>query len=229
MLLTYKFRFNKQKEDNEHRSLLSECKSIDSLEYSKINQNKSNLKHILDSNTIEVHKKIASNKDSQIKKADKAKILAQMSFLAKADTRVKDDIKRVFKDHAEEVHQQRLNHIQQKELEKKARVIEEKKVLESNIQHLDKMERRYKNIFDDIGKKHNAIQEQYKKLSPERKNLADYEKFRDTRINEFTNKQISEYELKMQQEEEKRRQRRLFMLNDMQVANQMQIQSSIAK
>lgn len=63
-------------------------------------------------------------------------------------------------------------------LEQRAKVIEENYALKSNIDHLDKMERRYRNIFEVIEQKHAAIQNNYRNLMPENKNLADYERFK---------------------------------------------------
>ena len=66
------------------------------------------------------------------------------------------------------------------------------------------MEQRYKHIFNVINDKHSAIQTLYKKLGSGRGNLAVSEQEKDQMIEDFTDRQIREYELKVKGEEERK-------------------------
>lgn len=77
--------------------------------------------------------------------------------------------------------------------------------------------------------KHSSIQENYKKLSLDRKNFASSELEKDKLIDHFTSKQIQEYEDKVQQENKYRKELKLKMLRDMQQANVQQIKRSLMK
>ena len=101
---------------------------------------------------------------------------------------------------------------------------EEKIALDSNIQHLNKMERRYQNIFNQIGNKHSAIQNLYQGLGKGRglrvdrlgkNNLANSERDKDKMIEDFTNKQIQQYQNKVVQEEQYRKFRKDQLVKEM--------------
>ena len=65
------------------------------------------------------------------------------------------------------------------------------------------MEKRYRNIFEVIGKKDSAIQNYYKKLRFGTNNLACSERDKDQVINTFANKQIEDYDQKYKEDNEK--------------------------
>lgn len=114
-------------------------------------------------NTIQAKtKRDMELEESKLKSIDKFKINAQMSLMSKIHTNSQNKLKANMSQYAEEIKAQRHKAEEAKQLEKKAKVIEENFAIKSNIQHLDKMERRYKNIFEVIGKKHSEIQNAYK-------------------------------------------------------------------
>ena len=57
-------------------------------------------------------------------------------------------------------------------MEKKARLREENQTIVEQQNHFDKMEKRYKDIFVAINEKDKKIQDSYRNLKPEIKNLA---------------------------------------------------------
>jgi hypothetical protein len=181
-------------------------------------------------NTLQAKtKRDIEDEESKLKNVDKVKINAQMSLINKIHTSSQNKVSADMAQYAEDILAQRNKNEKEKQLEKKSKVIEENYALNSNIQHLDKMERRYRNIFEVIGKKHSDIQNAYKKLGFGKNNLAKYEQDKDFLINDFANKQILNYEAKVREENEKRRQRRLQLLKDMQQTNTLQIKETLNK
>lgn len=121
-------------------------------------------------------------------------------MLNNIETGVQKNLKSVNGYHAEEIKDQHAKLLAAKELEKRGKLIEEKNALQSNLEHLDKMERRYKNIFDVIEQKQSDIQKSYNTLGFGRNNLAKSEVDKDALINSFVDKQIKEYEVKVKNE-----------------------------
>lgn len=215
---------------HEHLGLLSECRSLDYTEHDKIMTNKSHLREMVDTNTIQAHtKRNLMLKELQSKAVEKAKVNAQLQLLQKFDEKVRNQLKSNILNIAEEIKSQKLKNEKAKELERKAKLVEENHALESNIQHLNKMERRYRHIFEVIDQKHSAVQQNYQKLGFGKNNFANFEKDKDRLIDIFANKQITQHEQKMQEENERRRNRRLEMLREMQQANTAQIKHTLYK
>lgn len=226
-----KVNYEKQKASHEHLDLLNECKSLDNLEYDKINSNKTELRNVVDNNTIQAvtKKHIFNTNEVKQKLIDKVKIDAQLDILGKIDIGVKNNQRSNREQNAEEIKGQHLKLLKVKDLEKKAKAVEEMSSLQSNIQHLDKMERRYRNIFDTFERKHSQIQGNYNRLGIGKNNLAKSEVDKDSNINTFVNKQIRDNELKIKEESERRINRRLYLLNEMQLANTNQIKETVSK
>lgn len=219
-----------QRASHEHLGLLSECRSIDNTEYDKIMNNKSHLREVVDTNTVQTYtKRNQQLKELQVKAIEKAKVNAQLKLLQKFDEKDKTQLKNNILSVAEEIKSQRVKNEKAKELEKKAKLVEENHALKSNIQHLNKMERRYRHIFEVIDQKHSAVQDNYQKLGFGRNNFANFEKDKDRLIDIFANTQITQHELKMKEENERRRNRRLELLREMQQANSSQMQHTLHK
>lgn len=223
--------YEKQRASNEHLDLINECRSLDNLEYEKIRNNKSELRNVVDNNTIQAvtKKHIFHTNEAKQKMIDKVKIDAQLEILGKIDVGVKNNIRSERQQNAEEVKGQHLKLQKVKDLEKKAKAVEEMNSLQSNIQHLDKMERRYRNIFETFERKHSQIQGNYNRLGIGKNNFAKSEVDKDMNINTFVSKQIKDYETKVKEENDRRINRKLYLLNEMQHANTDQIKQTITK
>ena len=226
-----KVNYEKQRASHEHLDLLNECRSMDSFEWDKIRNNKNELRSVVDTNTIQAETKKHTYTLNEVKQKiiEKAKIDAQFNLLGKIDIGVKNNQRSNLEQNAEEVKGQHLKSLKVKELEKKVKAAEEMNALQSNIEHLDKMERRYRNIFEVFERKHSQIQGNYSRLGMGKNNLARSEVDKDASIGSFVNKQIRDYEQKVKEENDRRRTRRMHLLNEMQFSNTNQIRDTISK
>lgn len=155
--------YERQKARKDYADIMTECKSIDNLEYNKIKQNKSLLKDVASINTLSAfNRKFSEDKERRQKLLDRAKIQSQLDHFKKLNYQNQNIAKMSLLKNAEEVKAQREKERKRKELEKQAKLIEEQKAIESNIQHFDKMEQRYRHIFEVIGKQQSDIQNHYK-------------------------------------------------------------------
>lgn len=184
----------------------------------------------MSNNTIQVHsRKFHVDKEEQIKNVDKEKVNAQMKLLEKINAKTENTHKEIKNKFAAEIRAQSISNNHKKLLDHQSKLNEENYALQSNIQHLNKMEQRYRNIFEVIGQKHSAIQNHYQKLKFGSNNLAYSERDKDHLINTFANKQITDYERKVEEDNQRRQQRRLELLRDMQNSNTAQIKNSLVK
>ncbi|CAI2360220.1 unnamed protein product [Moneuplotes crassus] len=155
------------------------------------------------------------------------KMNEQVKLLNKLDKKRLKEKKEVNKQNADEILAQQLSNRHQRALSDRTKMAEEKFALESNIAHLTKMEQRYKNIFNKIENKHSAIQSLYNSLGRGKNNLANSERDKDKMIEEFTDKQIQQYQVKALKEEEELRGRKNKMLKEMMRMNQSEIKRKI--
>ena len=222
--------YEKQKASCEHLDLVSDCKSIDNFEYNKIKNNHKKLIEVSHNNNVHAQTRKFYDKDvSNLNHIDKSKIDAQIALIERNNAQSQNEEKINKLKYAEDVKDQRVKNEKTKDLEKVMKLLQENHTISSNIQHLDKMEKRYKNIFDVINKKDSDIQNTYKKLGLGNNNFAQYERDKDSVIDNFTNKQIVSNESKIHHENHRRRQQRLELLNETQKANTAQIKNSLQK
>ena len=172
---------------------------MDNVETEKVTKNKEKIKNIVLTNTIQYNKSNISKNNAEIKQKiiERVKIDAQIAKMNQHKVSEQINQRLVAEQHADEVKQQHSKLLQWKDLEKRSKIIEEKNALKSNIENLDKMHKRYRNIFNVIEKKQSEIQKTYSKLGAGRNNLAKSEVDKNWIINSFIDKQIIDSDIKI--------------------------------
>ena len=118
---------------------------------------------------------------------------------------------------------------QQKDLHKKADLEADHQMVQHQINHFDKMKARYKNIFQAISHRDKKIQDQYKNLTPEKRNLALAENDRDKSIEDLVNRQTLINQRTYDYHEQQKTQRKLAQMSYTKQFNNMNIQYKMQK
>lgn len=174
----------------------------DKVEADKIIKSKASIKNTVINNSIQdsLNKSAKKKAEIQQKAIEKVKIDAQVSILNNFEISAHQKSRSVVENHSKEIRNQHEKLLKVKELERQAKLVEEKHALQNNLEQLDKMQRRYRNIFDVIEQKQSGIQNSYSGLGAGRNNLARSEVDKDMRISTFVDKQIIQHEVKTKNE-----------------------------
>ena len=177
-----KHQVEKQKEVNEFKNIIQKCNDYDQKQAEK----QANIHQKMHANAESLNQAIQAKlhkagQEMENKQLEKLNLLNQIRDITRKSEKVHDT--------QECLKSAILHKTQEKELQKQAKLREEQQTMKEQINHFDKMEKRYRDIFVAINEKERLIQDSYRKLKPGCKNLALAETEKDRSIEEVISKQ----------------------------------------